>query len=305
MSEKNGDNENYEKDAEKMRWELNEIRDDLIDELDDLTDEFREEIEDIIEESEDVKDELKEELIELEEERKALLNEIGDVRYDLGDLGDDAKERIEKAKVKLESLTQKLHKYEYKLREKVRKKLEKARSKAVKRINISVDPKMSDEWKEWAEGLGASVSELVRKSMKFVKNNIGDLESLEEFGRKMEKFGQSVEKAVNESEIKEFGKQMAKKYGKGKHTSQIKVTVSDETDKERIKKRIQGLIKLQKSIPIDKLSQTLNIPEEEAENLIYELAAEGIEGDLEEGVFKYSSSSEDVLSKLFELIDKM
>jgi hypothetical protein len=97
---------------------------------------------------------------------------------------------------------------------------------------------------------------------------------------------------------------MEKKYGKGKHSPIIKVMVSDEVDKERIKKRLQGLIKLQKSIPIEKLSQTLNIPKEEAENLIYELAAEGIEGELEEGVFKFTSTPEEVLSKLFELIDK-
>ena len=164
---------------------------------------------------------------------------------------------------------------------------------------------MSEEWKDWAEDLGASVSELVRKSMKFVKNNMGEISKMEQWGRKWEHVGREIEKAVDKSEFKDFGKQMAKKYGKGKHSPSIKVIVSDEVDKERIKKRLQGLIKLQKSIPIEKLSQTLNIPKEEAENLIYELAAEGIEGDLEEGVFKFTSASEEVLDKLFELIDKM
>ena len=42
-----------------------------------------------------------------------------------------------------------------------------------------------------------------------------------------------------------------------------------------------------------------------AENLVYELEADGIEGTLEEGVFKFTSPSEEVISKLDELIDKM
>ncbi|GAH97864.1 unnamed protein product, partial [marine sediment metagenome] len=30
------------------------------------------------------------------------------------------------------------------------------------------------EWRDWSEELGSSVSELIRKSMRFVKDNIGD-----------------------------------------------------------------------------------------------------------------------------------
>jgi predicted RNase H-like HicB family nuclease len=41
---------------------------------------------------------------------------------------------------------------------------------------------------------------------------------------------------------------------------------------------------------------------EQAENLIYELAAEGIEGTLEEGVFKFTSTPEEVISKIDELL---
>ena len=74
---------------------------------------------------------------------------------------------------------------------------------------------------------------------------------------------------------------------------------------ERIKKRITGLIKLHKSIPINKLAQTLNKSEEFAENLIYELAALGVEGELEEGIFKFSGEIDEVLTTLFELIDKL
>lgn len=300
--EKNGRNE---KDAERIRWELNEIRDDLVDELDDLHDEFRDEIEDIIDESDEIKDELLEELEELEDEREELLNEIGDVRGDLGDLSGDAREKIERSREKLEQLKEKVHKYENKLREKVRKKLDKVRKKAVKRINISVDSEVSDEWKDWAEGLGASVSELVRKSMKFVKNNIGDITKLEQFGRKMEKMGEKIEKSVKESGIEEFGEKIEAQFGKRKIKPKVKVHIEQTTDKERIKKRIQGLIKLQKSIPIEKLSQALNISKNEAENIVYELAAEGIEGELEEGVFKFTSTSDEIIKKLFEMIDNM
>ncbi|MFW9877000.1 MAG: hypothetical protein ACFFG0_28225 [Candidatus Thorarchaeota archaeon] len=72
----------------------------------------------------------------------------------------------------------------------------KAKKKKVKQINISVDPQISDEWKDWAEGLGASVSELVRKSMKFVKNNIGDIAKLEQLGSKLERMGHKIEISI-------------------------------------------------------------------------------------------------------------
>ncbi|MFX1377179.1 MAG: hypothetical protein ACFFA0_15345 [Promethearchaeota archaeon] len=300
--EQNGRNE---EDAERIRWELNEIRDDLIDELDDLHDEFKDEIEDIIDESEEIKEELIDDLEELEEEREALLNEIGDVRDELEDLSGDARERIEKSKEKLEQLKEKIHKYEYKLREKVRKKLDKARKKAVKRINISVDPEMSDEWRDWAEGLGASVSELVRKSMKFVKNNIGDIGQLEKLGRKLEIMGAGVEKAVKKSGIEDLGEKLEKEFGKKKGDEKIKVAIVKKSDTERIKKRVRGLVKLHQSIPIEKLAHALSKTTEEAENLIYELVDEGIDGTIEEGVFKFTSTSEEVISKLNELIDKM
>ena len=52
MSYKEERNEKDEEDAERIRWELNTIRDDLLDELDELHDEFRDEIEEIIDESE-------------------------------------------------------------------------------------------------------------------------------------------------------------------------------------------------------------------------------------------------------------
>ncbi|MFX1327827.1 MAG: hypothetical protein ACFE91_06755 [Promethearchaeota archaeon] len=183
-----------------------------------------------------------------------------------------------------------------KFEEKARKKAEKKKRKAA-RINISVDPELSEEWRDWAEGIGASVSELVRKSMKFVKNNIGDIS-------KLENLGESIEKAVKDSGIEELGKKIEKKYGK-RADNKIMMAINAESKKERIKKRVSGLVKLYNSLPIDKLAQALGRTDPEAENLVYELVADGIEGVLEEGVFKFTSSSEEVISKLNKLIDKI
>ena len=182
--------------------------------------------------------------------------------------------------------------------------------KRTERINISVDPEMSDEWRDWADGLGASVSELVRKSMKFVKNNIGDLAKLEHLGRKMEIMGEGIEQAVKDSGIEELGKKLESEFGgkKGKGKSKIHIAVVQDTNKERIKKRVSGLIKLHKSLPIEKFAQACCKSKEDAENLVYEIA-DGIEGTLEDGEFKFTSTSDEVIdeviSKLKELIDKM
>lgn len=295
--------EEKETDMGRVRLELNTIRDDLMYELDDLHDDLKEVIEDLEDEAEDIKDDLKDELEDLMEERESLLEEVGDIRGELEDYGEDARDQIEHGKEKLEKLKQKIERHEAKFAKKVLKKVEKAK----KRINISVDPEMSEEWRDWAEGLGASVSELVRKSMKFVKNNIGDLKKLEQWGRNMEKMGEGIEKAVKDSGIEELGERLEKEFGKkkGKGKAKVSIAVVQDTDKERIKKRVSGLIKLHKSLPIEKFAQALGKSNEDAENLVYEMVAEGIEGTLEEGVFKFMSTSEEVISKLNELIDKI
>jgi len=306
-------NEEEKKKKDKLKdgtikWELNEIRDELMDELEDLHDDFKDEIEELREASEDIKDDLKEELQEIREDENELMNEIGDVKDELENLGDGAKDKIEHTQMKLEHIREKIRRHEAKYGAKIKKQLEKAKRRAVKRINISVDPDMSDEWKDWAGDLGASVSELVRKSMKFVKNNIGDIEKLEEWGKSMEKMGGRIEKAVEKSGIEELGEKLERQFEgkKGKKEKKgVKIHIDSETDKERIKKRVNGIIKLHKSIPIDKLAKALNKTNEYAENMIYELAAEGIEGSLEEEVFNFTSTSIDVISKLNELIDKM
>ncbi len=303
------DEQEIESLRKRIRWELDDIKEDLIDEFEDIQEDFEDDIADLREAKEDVKEDLREALEDLKDERVYLLREIGETTEGLNDLGGDTREQIERAREKLELIRIKMEEQREKYEDKMRKKLEKAQRKAQKktskRINISVDSDTSDEWRDWSDELGSSVSELIRKSMKFVKNNIGDFKKLEEWGENMER-------AVKESGIEELGEEMEKKYGKRfkidldtKKKPNIRVNITPKNDKERIKKRVRGLIKLQKSLPIDKLAQALNKTNEDAENLIYELVDDGIEGSLEEGIFKFTSSPDEVISKINDLIDKM
>ena len=118
-------------------------------------------------------------------------------------------------------------------------------------------------------------------------------DDLEEFGSKIEKMGKKIEETIDKLGLDK----LAEKIGECFQTKEI--------DREQIKKRIQGLIITQKALPINKLANAMNISEVEAENVIYELVADGIEGLLETGVFKYSNPSEEVLSKLNDVIDKL
>ena len=310
-------NEKDEREIERlrkdMRWELDNIKDDLLDELEELHENFEDDIDDLREAKDDIKEELREALEDMKEERAYLISEIGETKEGLEDLGEDAREQIERARERLELIRIKTEeqreKYEDKIRKKIEKAQRKAQKKASKRINISVDADTSDEWRDWSDELGSSVSELIRKSMKFVKENIGDFKKLEEWG-------ESIERAVKESGIEELGEEMEKKYGdkygkrfkidiNTKKKPNIRVNNAPKNDKDRIKKRVRGLIKLQKSLPIDKLAQALNRTNEDAENLIYELVDEGIEGSLEEGIFKFTSSPDEVISKINDLIDNI
>ncbi len=300
--ENNDKNNNDEREIEKIKriitYKLEDIKEDLFEELTDLHEDLKDEIEDLKDSKDDVKQELIEELQDLEDERKYLLREIGDTAKELETLGEDAKEQVNRAGENLEQIRSKMEKQKEKYLNKMRKKLEKAQKKAAKRINISVDEDTSEEWRDWSEELGSSVSELIRKSMRFVKDNIGDLSKLDEMG-------ESIERAVRESGIEDLGEKIEREFKGKKIKPKIKINLTASDDKDRIKKRVRGLIKLQNSLPIDKLAQALNRANEDAENLIYELVDEGIEGTLEESVFKFTSAPEDVITKINELIDKM
>ncbi|MBY9004256.1 MAG: hypothetical protein KGD73_09820 [Candidatus Lokiarchaeota archaeon] len=270
----------FEEKIREKEKELKTLEAAIAEDLRELQDDPSEDLREIIEDKKDDRRDLLEDIRELKEESR-----------------EELRERKEDLRERRAELAEKIREKERKVRAKVKKqdyKAHKARER-VTRINISVPPDTSEEWREWSEDLGSSVSELVRKSMKFVKNNIGDLRTLEEFGKKMEKWGDNIEKAVEESGISDIGNKII-----------VKSSPRDSSvDKERIKRRITGLVKLQKGIPIKKFAQALNKSEEFAENIIYELAAEGIEGELDEGMFKFSGDAEEVLSVLFELIDKI
>jgi len=301
-TENNSKNDKDKEELERLRkiitYKLEDIKEELIEELTDLHEDFKDTIEDLKDTKDEIKDELISDLQDLQDERDYLLREIGDTAKELETLGEDAREQIERSKERTEKIKSKTEKHKDKYLNKIRNKVDKATKKAAKRINISVDEGTSDEWRVWSEELGSSVSELIRKSMRFVKDNIGDLSKLEEMG-------ESTERAIKESGIEDLGDKIAREFKGKKIKPKIKINLATSDDKNRIKKRVRGLIKLQNSLPIDKLAQALNRSNEDAENLIYELVDEGIEGSLEEGVFKFTSAPEDVISKINELIDKM
>jgi DNA repair exonuclease SbcCD ATPase subunit len=290
------------RDIKRIRFELDNLKEDFLEDLEDLQEDFEDQIDELNEKREDVKEELIEELEELLDEKIYLLRDIDDAREELENIGEGAVESIEDAKDKFLKLKSKNEKFLEKYLEKLKEKLEKAKKKAAKRINISVDKDTSEEWRDWSEELGSSVSELIRKSMKFVKNNIGDLSKLEELG-------ENIERAVKESGIEDLADKIEREVEGKNKKPRIEIDLSSSGSKsrdiDRIKKRVRGLIKLQKSLPIDKLAQALNKPKADAENLIYELVDEGIEGTIEEDVFKFTSAPDDVITKINDLIDKL
>ena len=305
MSDKYGednfeDNEGYEENLEELREREEEVREkeeEVREKIREIAEEIREKVKDRVENLKDRAEDRKErEQERLEREMEKMEAEREKIEAEMERLSEKVEAKVEKARMKVE---------------KARRKAERARERAT-RINISVPPEMSEEWREWSDTLGSSVSELVRKSMRFVKNNIGDLRKLDEFGKRMEKWGDNIERAVEESGIEELGEKIQQGLRdvglddlKVKNGSRIKVDLNVSNDSERIKKRIKGLVKLHKSIPINKLAQALNKSEEFAENLIYELAAGGVEGELEEGIFKFVGDIDEVLTILFEIIDNL
>jgi DNA repair exonuclease SbcCD ATPase subunit len=293
--------EEYMEELQEREEEVKEQEEILRERIREIAEELRVNVEERVENFKDKVEERKErELERLERERERMEAEREKMEDEMEQLNEKIESKIEKARKK---------------EEKARMKAEKAREKAA-RINISVPSEMSEEWREWSDTLGSSVSELVRKSMKFVKQNIGDLEKLEEFGKKMESWGDNIEKAVEGFKIDDLGddiKQSIRDIDLGdteikiknvKEGARIKVNHNISSNPERIKKRVEGLIKLHKSIPIKKLAQTLNKSEEFAENLIYEVVALGVEGVLEEDIFKFDGDVDDVITVLFDLIDK-
>ena len=296
MEEKEKKDRISDEEKQKFKENLDEIKENLMDEYEDLKEEMDDSKRELKEEREEIREDLEEVFKGLKEERDELLNELNGLRNELENLNSMTAEHSQDFQRRVEKNKQKVARLVSKFTEKAKKKLEKAERKAAKRINISVQPEISEDWKDWAEDMGTSVSELVRKSMEFVKTNIGDLSKLERLGDVFENLGRDLEKEIKASGIENLGKKIKAK---------VIVDADSEFRKETIKKRIQGIIKLHRAIPIEKLALALNKSENDAEKLIYELAGEGLEGTLEEGVFKFTDDIETVITKFNEKIDNM
>jgi len=174
------------------------------------------------------------------------------------------------------------------------------------RINFTLPENMKSDWKNLADDLNISISQMIRTAMDtFEKNieNVGDFGDLGDIRieKRKKKKGNFADL---ESRIERWGDKIEKKfedkYGK---SGQASIQFSEE-NQEKMKKRIRGFIKINQSIPVDKFAQILNCSIAEAENLIYELAAEDIDGFMEKGVFRYESSTEDVISTIFKILER-
>jgi len=231
---------------------------------------------------------------------------------------DSLNSAIEKARNSLEKLKIATEKAESRFniaRIRAQTQEEKEREKMV-RINFTLPNDMKTSWKDLADDLGISISELVRKSVDTFEASMKKpgkfIDKIEAFGTEMDKMGRDIEQAYyNKYEKPPSPPPAAKPFPTATPftvptpTGIQKTSEFSSEEKERIKNRVKGLIKLQKSIPIDKLAQIFNKPPEYAENIIYELVAESVEGDLHEGVFKFKGNDEIVIEKLYNLIDRL
>ncbi|MHA1719730.1 MAG: hypothetical protein ACTSWX_02940 [Promethearchaeota archaeon] len=184
------------------------------------------------------------------------------------------------------------------------------------RINFTLPENMKQEWKDLADQLNISISQMIRTAMdSFEKSldNIGDFKEirvektkkkggLDSLEQKIERWGERLENYVKEQvDQRDFSKSPnysafnSQKSSGGIHFS--------EENKEKIQRRITGLIKINQNIPVEKLAKILNCTSDEAENLIYELAAEGIEGFMEKGVFRYENPTDEVITTLFNILE--
>ena len=175
------------------------------------------------------------------------------------------------------------------------------RSKKV-RINFTLPETMKSDWKSLADELSISVSQLVRNAMGVYESSIKNI-PLKDMERKIERFGDDLENQI-ESYIntgRNPSAQETLRYdpetGERIRKPPAKRSSVSEEEKTKMKRRVTGLIRLQKSLPISKLAKALNITEDEAENVIYELAADGIDGSLDGGEFKFSKGELDNVIK--------
>ncbi|TXT54468.1 MAG: hypothetical protein BAJALOKI2v1_770012 [Promethearchaeota archaeon] len=188
----------------------------------------------------------------------------------------------------------------------------------------------AEDWDKMTQDLTNSVSELVGTITKSIRPSLKGLKSLFKLGsmgKKFEKFGEEIEKAVKNSGLEDLDKNIEvilKAQGDKKATQDEQQPAhfrrEDLTDipvkgkesepntkisKEKMKKRVKGLIKLKHSVDSKKLTQILDIEEKEAQKIVEEIASQGIEGNLEGNIFKIEQDPEDVIRFLNRKIEEL
>jgi len=315
-----------------------ERKEEIEERLEEKKEKLEEKIEDYEERYEDLKEEIQdtqEEIEDIDEDIEDLEDEMLEVKQEKIEAGSDISRhklenriaRLEEKKARFEEKRAKLFDRVSFLEErasKAKEAIDKAMDEVV-RMNISMKRGEKDSFKDLADNINTSVSEIIRSSVGVLSpilKNLKNIKDLEKLGDAFDKWGENLEEEIKRSGIEDLGKELEMHFefdsdkpptpspsGPIKGTTRPRAPQPPQPsikkrDMERIKKRIYGLIKLQGTLPISKLAQVLSIPEEKAENLIYELVAEGIEGKLEGGVFKFTNPTEEVIETVYELIER-
>ncbi|MEJ2250009.1 MAG: hypothetical protein P8Y70_16995 [Candidatus Lokiarchaeota archaeon] len=153
--------------------------------------------------------------------------------------------------------------------------------------------------------------EYIEKSEKGFEN-MKEIKALKKLGKKLEKMGK-LEK-LGSILGGEFGRKVNEIFSTEK-TKQESKEPSDKINKmdqeksdidwiNQKKEQFKKIIEERNHISIEEISQILEISEDQAEILIYELVGEGIVGKLEEGVFKFTDNREKVLFNFYKFIEK-
>ena len=330
-----GDHEmNPEEDTE-IEEEFYERVDEVADEIEDL----KGEIEDIIQEKIDQLRELIEEFKEAPEHKKfkhyqKIRNQLGKIQLQV----ETKTLKLEKYYPKLQALVAK-----YMIKQQRRRKPVERINISVPDEMSKEWRGWADDLSTSVSELIRTTMKMAKKGLDSVElKSIKDLDRIGENIEKglvasgIEQLGEEIERKVKtllkESGLDEFDIDIDPKSKDGRvkvkvhvddrdkkkgrqyeEPKDIKIESGEETAaewepslKEKAKKRIRGIIKLQHGIPVEKLANALAMSHEEAENLIYELAAEeGVFGQLEEGMFKFENEPGEIISILNRLIDDL
>ncbi|TFF90950.1 MAG: hypothetical protein EU548_00370 [Promethearchaeota archaeon] len=200
-------------------------------------------------------------------------------------------------------------------------------------VNFSESEDFIGNMERFGEYIEANAGELKELEKLKKLEKIGELEEIKE----IERIGEEIERAGRLGNLKALWKlrKLAKLGIKvGEKASKIMDEVFEEEEaegeveqgekadfkepqasgseqkgynpkRENQKEILKQLITQQNMISIENLSKILEIPYESAENLVYELVGEGVNGSLVEDKFIILDGPEEVIEILFTLIDNM